>query len=147
MLVSIEAITGQLYPAVLVMRLVGMQPAATTAPLLTGVQVERSGRQGKVTGLLLTFNEALDPGSAQTLSHYVLQLAGQGRKHRPLTVTLTGAVYDGATNTVTLRLGKINGSKPSGTLLVEGITDPLGDVLAGTASFSVDLRPMPHRHR
>jgi hypothetical protein len=122
-------------------------PITPTPPRLTGVQVERSGRQGKVTGLLLTFNEALDPGSAQTRSHYVLQLAGKGRKHHPLTVNLTGAVYDPAAHTVTLRLGKITVSKPSGTLLVQGITDPQGDVLQGIARFAVDLHPMPQRHR
>ena len=82
----------------------------------------------------------LDPASAQTLSHYVLQLARKGPDHRPLTVRLTAAVYDAEKHTVTLRLGKIKVAKPRGTLLVQGITDLAGDVLAGTARFAVDLR-------
>jgi hypothetical protein len=56
-----------------------------------------------------------------------------------LSVRLTAAVYDAVKHTVTLRLGKISVPKPRGTLLVQGITDPDGDVLAGTARFAVDL--------
>jgi hypothetical protein len=124
-------------------------PPAGVPPMVTSVQVVRTGRAGKATALLLAFNEGLDQSSATNLSHYVINLGfkGKGKHRKPLFVAVNGAAYDPAKNTVTLALGAVRGPKFGGVLQVKGIIDPQGDVLAGTASFPVNLRPKPRRKR
>jgi uncharacterized delta-60 repeat protein len=113
---------------------------AHTPPVVTGVQVLRSGRRGTVQGLVLSFGEALDPASAQNLAHYALLVPRKGKKHRPRVVPIRAASYNPANHTVTLTLGKLKSTDRSGMLQVTGVTDLNGDPLAATV-FAVDLRP------
>jgi uncharacterized delta-60 repeat protein len=120
-------------------------------PAATGVKVLHSGKTGQVTGFLVSFNEALDPASAQDPTHYALLIPVKGKgkvkKHKPLSVAIVKAVYDAAANTVTLFPGKFKSTARTGLLEVIGVADPSGDVLQGTAVFTVDLRPLPkHPH-
>jgi serine/threonine protein kinase len=130
-------------------------PPAVPLPFLGKVEVLRSGRRGKPAALRLTFSAALDPASARNLGHYVVLVGfkGKGKKRRPLTVRLLGAVHDPVQFAVTLGLGRIK--KPRGQLQVTGVTDSSGapfdaardGVSGGTAVVPVDLRPRRQRGR
>jgi hypothetical protein len=70
------------------------------------------GRRG-ITGLVITFNQALDPGSAQSVANYQVSLPGRMvhllRGHRAAarpgrSVGITAAAYDPAKYQVTLTL-------------------------------------------
>jgi uncharacterized delta-60 repeat protein len=124
-----------------------------TPPAVTGQQVVQASKGGPVTGFLLTFNEALDPASAQDLHHYALLvpgkvpplLKGKGKKHKVRPVVITSAVYDPVAHTVRLTIGKLKSTDKMGLLEVMGVADPFGDVLSGTTMIPVDLRPK-HKH-
>jgi uncharacterized delta-60 repeat protein len=118
-------------------------PGTPTPPGVSGVQVLRGGRAGKVQGLVVTFTEALDPASAQNFGHYTLLVPGKGKgkKKKPRHVPILSAVYNPATHAVTLTLGKLKSTDTQGMLQVTGVTDPAGDVLGGTAVFAVNLSP------
>ena len=97
------------------------------------VQVSRHAAHAKRPTLVLTFNEALDPGRADDLANYHLVLV---RRKRPPALVLKSVVYDSATLTVTLtpvrRLNRhrsyhltVIGTGPS------GVTDTRGNLLDG----------------
>jgi hypothetical protein len=92
----------------------------------TVVSVKRFGIHMEQTVLVLNFNDGLDPTSAQNLSNYKL-VGPDGRA-----VHIGSAVFDAATNTVTLRpTSRINlhhtyhltvmGTGPHGVTNTEGI--------------------------
>jgi hypothetical protein len=116
---------------------------ASAPPTATGVQVVSGGRSGKVQGLVVTFNEALDPASAQDLAHYALVIParGNGKKHKPRIVPILAAVYHPTTHAVTLSLGKLKNTDSQGMLEVMGVADPAEEVLAGADLFVLNLRP------
>jgi uncharacterized repeat protein (TIGR01451 family) len=122
------------------------QSGPAPAPVLGGVQVVRGGKQGQVQELVLTFGAALDPASAGSPRHYTIELGftGKGKKRKAITAPVLGATYDPARETVTLRLGKVKGTKLRGTLTIEGLMG-LGGVLGDVATVPVDLRPKPPR--
>jgi hypothetical protein len=107
----------------------------------TGVQVQRTGRQGRVTGFVLRFSEALDAASAQNVQHYRLTVPGRGRKQRSHAVTILAAAYDPALHTVTLTIGRPRSTDRLGMLEVTGVTDAAGDGLSGSDLFVVPLAP------
>ena len=84
---------------------------------------------------MLTFSEPLDPARAQDLGNYrLILIAHGGRLHLP--VRLTAAVYDAASQTVTLHPARllplrfrymltVNGTSPT------GVTGPSGVLLDG----------------
>lgn len=63
------------------------------------MQAKRHGGRRKPPTLVITFDEALNPGLAEDLADY--HLVSERRKHRP-TLVIRSAVYDSATQTVTL---------------------------------------------
>ena len=70
-------------------------------PPVTVLALRRFGFHAQATTLVLTFSAALDPTSAQALSNYTLVVLVHGGRRLPL--RLVGALYDPATNAVTLR--------------------------------------------
>ncbi len=107
---------------------------STDGPRVTGLR--RYGFHWQPTYLLLNFNGPLDPTSAQNPSNY--QVLGPGG-HR---ITVVSAIYDPATQTVTLvpaeRLNihwkyslTVNGAAPS------GLTNPSGVPLDGSGKGQV----------
>ena len=107
---------------------------STDGPLVTGLR--RYGFHWQPTYLLINFNGPLDPTSAQNPSNY--QVLGPGG-HR---ITVVSAIYDPATQTVTLvpaeRLNihwkyslTVNGAAPS------GLTNPSGVPLGGSGKGQV----------
>jgi hypothetical protein len=104
-------------------------------PRVVSVQVraQRHGARLSPPTVVLTFDEALNPGLAEALADY--HLVAVRRKHRP-TVAIKSAVYDSATQTVTLtpkhRLNRhqvyqltITGTAPT------GVADTHGNLLDG----------------
>jgi hypothetical protein len=93
----------------------------------------RTGIHAEPTSLVLTFNELLDPSSAQNLSNY--RLVGPNRRPVPI----ASAVYNAINNTVTLSpASRLNvhwnyaltviGTTP------HGVTDVFGDLLDGAGT-------------
>ena len=102
-------------------------PRDTTPPRVLGVTVTTNKKTKAITGLVLRFSEALDEGSAETLSHY--DFRPTARKAKP--IHLRRASYDGATNTVTLTpAGKLSG-KAARRLTVQDIADLARNLLDG----------------
>ena len=107
---------------------------STDGPLVTGLR--RYGFHAQPTYLLLNFNGPLDPTSAQNpLNYQILGPGGHG-------ITVVSAIYDPATQTVTLvpaeRLNihwkyslTVNGAAPS------GLTNPSGVPLDGSGKGQV----------
>jgi len=135
-------------------------PVGVDGPTVTLVQ--RFGFHELPTTLVLTFDEPLDPGRAQNLNDY--QIVALGRF--PRTLDIGAAVYDSATQTVTLSpVRRLNfhhrfrltvvGTGPS------GVTDTSGNLLDGqktghpgsnfvtiVTAFNLVLpNPDPGRHR
>jgi hypothetical protein len=111
------------------------QVVQSDGPRIVSVQVpvKRHGARGQPATLVLTFDEALDPGRADDLANYDLVVLG---RKRPPTLALHSAVYGPATQTLTLttvrRLDRrlryrltVVGTGPS------GVTDTHGNLLDG----------------
>ncbi|MEM1219018.1 MAG: lamin tail domain-containing protein [Bacteroidota bacterium] len=96
----------------------------TDAPVLL------SGEILSATEILLTFNETLDPGSAQTVSNYTID-QGIGS---PITATWSGS----APNTVVISLGNPLVSEQSYTITTENISDVALNA-AGVQSIVLDF--------
>jgi hypothetical protein len=81
-------------------------PQPTTGPAV--VSVDWLGNHSTSTTIVLQFNQALDAGPAQTTSNYTILTKGlhgqfgKGSKH----VALKSAIYNAATQTVTLRASR-----------------------------------------
>jgi titin len=80
-----------------------------SGPTVQNIQLLGSSRGA--TGILITFSEPLDAASAQNLLNYGYSVHTAGRDHRfgtrdDLIVGLISAVYDAATESVTLTLAK-----------------------------------------
>lgn len=106
-----------------------------TGPQVTNIQLVGAGA---VTGYILSFNEQLAAGPAQTLSNYVVYLGSN--PNRP--VAARRAVYNDAARTVTITLASplpagtfhkiiVNGTAP------KGLTDRFGNLLDGNADGQV----------
>jgi Tol biopolymer transport system component len=89
-------------------------PTSPPQPGPTVVSVAPLKRRGDKTSLAITFNQALDPGSAQNATNYQVSFPGSAPHvlHRHQTairprriVDITAASYDSATHEVTLTLG------------------------------------------
>jgi hypothetical protein len=105
----------------------------------TVAKVQRYGYHHQATSVVISFNDALDPASAQTLSNY--SLVGPAKKHgkggHP--IGIGAAVYNAASNTVTLTLTQpwnvhkswmltVNGTAPN------GVKNSAGVLLDGTGN-------------
>ena len=75
------------------------------APQVTGLQSIRAGRKG-LTSVVVSFDAAMDAGSATDLGAYLLTSTAPGRKARAKPVRLVRASYDATTHAVTLTLAK-----------------------------------------
>ena len=106
--------------------------ASTVGPQVTNLQ--RFGFHMQPTMFVLTFNSALDPTRAQDVNNYQLVPLTGSEAGRP--ITITSAVYNPTTNTVTLLPATlvnvfqqyqltVNGTSPS------GLTDTSGHFLSG----------------
>jgi len=104
-------------------------------PRVVSVQVplKRHGARGKPPTLVLTFDEALDPGTADDLANYHLVAV---RRKRPPTIAIKSVVYDPATRTVTLTTARRLNRHRSYQLTVTGtgaggLADTRGNRLDG----------------
>ena len=113
---------------------------AVVSPVVDGPQVESVKRfdiHMQPTVLVVSFNEALDPVSAVNLRNYRI-IGPAGRS-----VRIKSAVFDAATNTVTLRpADRINLHHTYHLTLVgtglNGIQNTQGELLDGTDSGNAD---------
>src|SRR5262249_30985772 len=86
----------------------GMTPSPTPAatPTVSAQSAAFVKKKGKVTGLRITFNGTLDPGTAQTLASYQLALMMKGRTRKSpvrfVPVGLAAPVYAAGSTIVTL---------------------------------------------
>jgi len=110
----------------------------------TVANVQRYGYHHQATSIVISFNDALEAASAETLSNY--SLVGPANKHgkggHP--ISIGAAVYNAASNTLTLSLTQpwnlhqrwtltINGTGPNGVKNTAGVLlDGAGDGGAGT---------------
>ncbi len=118
-------------------------PIVSTAQPLHRTFITGRGRHSKkttvLTGFELTFNESLNPGSALDGANYQLfQSVKRGRKvsHEPVRFFLS---YDDSSHTVSVNFfGKPAFSRGGGLVLnPSGITDPAGDTLVGSSTFTI----------
>ena len=103
-------------------------PAPVDPP--TVVSVKRYGIHMQPTVVVITFNEALEPASAQNLSNY--QMIGPGGK----AIGIRSATYDPATDSISLRPRKRIDLHETYHLTVDGsqaggVTDAEGTLLDG----------------
>jgi photosystem II stability/assembly factor-like uncharacterized protein len=105
-------------------------PAAAAPPTVTGLQ--RFGVHVEPTTLVLTFSQAMDASSADTLANYTLVAQGHGRGR---VIRLVVANYDAAAQTVTLVPSQVLNLHRVYRLTVNG-TVPLG--LTNTSGFLLD---------
>ena len=75
---------------------------AKNLPGPTVALLERYGYHAQATTLVLTFNEPLDPARAQNLGNYRIVPLGRWRRHHGRPIAVRAAVYDAASQTVTL---------------------------------------------
>jgi uncharacterized membrane protein len=129
-----------------------LPPGFTAA---TGVTVQRVGKRGVPTSIVVAFNGPLDPATANVAGNYNAYVGGKQlhtkKKKRQRLVNVLAASYDPATNTVTLRIGKVKNRKTLGTLELTGLTDALGrpfeDGVPGVnVSFTVNLQSKKRAH-
>jgi plastocyanin len=78
------------------------------------------GAHKKLIGFNLVFSGALDPNSAQDVSHYQVTQPGATKKAHPKAILVGMAMYTPSTDTVMLMLGKFNTAKPV-NLTVSGL--------------------------
>ena len=141
-----------------------LEPRQMFSTVPTLVDVHLTGQIHSITGVVLTFNEPLDPTHAQDLQTYLFGkqpapgtssngitlgdiLPFLGRPKAPLVVSgkiqFSSAVYDAPTDTVTLTpLAPFNGQKFFRRLRVKGtgahaLQGPAGDVLNNGADTLV----------
>jgi hypothetical protein len=100
------------------------------------VRVLHARKTGKVTALVLTFSEPLDPGRAQTLTNYLLQVPRKGRKGKLRPLALVSALYDSTKLTVTLIPARPIAKGQRAVLTVrgtapDGVADRCGNLLDG----------------
>ena len=132
-------IVTQVTPVVPVTPVIPVTPVTPLPPVVTPVvppvppmiaQVQRFGFHDRPTSLVLTFDAALAPASAQNLANYTL-VAPDGRR-----IAIASATYDAATDAVTLRPGRLLNVHRTYHLTVKGagtggITDAAGTPLDG----------------
>jgi hypothetical protein len=123
----------------------GGQQSGGTPPAVSGTQVVRTGKAGKVTELTVTFNEPLDAARATNLAQYVLRVKRKGSS-KPRQVTPQAVRYDAATQTLHLTVA-FKPTDQSATLTIKGgtIADPAGDVLVTDLVFSFNVAPKRHK--
>jgi hypothetical protein len=104
-----------------------------------------SGRS--ITGLTLTFSEAMNPSRAQELSNYGFFVFSEGYRYTPgaTYTTFSSAVYNSATDTVTLSITaplpankffEVTIDGQASPLLNNGLTDLAGNQLDGSSGQS-----------
>jgi hypothetical protein len=67
------------------------------------------GRHKKIVGFQLSFSSALDPGTAQNLTHYQ---ATQAKRRSPSVIPVQSATCNASHTSVTLTLGKFDPNRP-----------------------------------
>jgi hypothetical protein len=97
-----------------------------TGTSIMGVQVMQSGKQGRSTALLVSLSADVDPTSAEDLSHYALFSPVRGRPRRQHVVPLVASLYDLASRTVILVVGKRRATDRRATLVVLGLPGQAG---------------------
>ena len=117
-------------------------PADTTPPQVLAAHLIRTGKgkNKKVSGVELTFNEALNGPRAQDPGNYVVAelLKGKGRKGRTKPRGLIAATYDPAGHTVTLvPAGKVPFRLGAQVTVRPGVTDAAGNGVAGPTTTIV----------
>jgi hypothetical protein len=125
----------------------GSTAVEVTAPVdhhestqVIGTQVMQAGNHGRSVYLLVTLNADVDPASAQDLSHYGLFSSVKGHPRRRHQVPLAAALYDPASRTVILTVGKRKATDRRATLVVLGLPGQ-----AGLLAMPVDLGPARRR--
>ncbi len=117
-----------------------INPAAKLPPIVLGV-TPISGPQG-IYALVVTFNKALNPATAQDATNYSFYVAAPG-KSTPLSVGVAAAAYSPAKNQVVLFLGAAVPKGGYGLLVIDasapvtpghGVTDLYGNLLDGTGT-------------
>jgi plastocyanin len=93
------------------------------------------GAHKKIIGFNLAFSGALDPNTAQDVTHYEVTQSGATKKAHPKAVLVGMAMYTPSTDTVMLMLGKFNTAMPL-TLTASGLEGATG---APIAQFTTTL--------
>jgi uncharacterized repeat protein (TIGR01451 family) len=164
MLVNQATVTGSVTDLVPSNNTASVTITVTQTAAPTVVSLERLGFHEQPTLLVLSFSEPLDAARAQDLRNYQLTLiAHGGALHR--SVSLTGAVYNATTDSVTLQPAQllplrfhyklvVNGSTPTGVASSSGVLlDGAGNGVPGSDYVRVFGRevlagpnPMDSRH-
>jgi autotransporter-associated beta strand protein len=110
----------------------GQNAGSSTPPEV--VRLQRFGRGGRRTQIVLSFDEAMDSPSADLTSNYVFRRVVRGRPQNEAgqRIRVKSAVYDPANHTVTLRTARrlnlnqayqieVNGTAPSGLRNTSGV--------------------------
>jgi uncharacterized membrane protein len=117
------------------------------AVVLTETQVQRTGKRGIPTAVVLTFSGPLNPAVAATAKHFKIYTRDQQKhvKKRQLLVNVLAASYDRFKFQVTLKIGKAKNRKTLGTLEILGLTDAFGRP-GGNTDVSVNLQSKARKH-
>ena len=91
--------------------------------------VRRFGVHNQPTLVVLSFSTPLDPATAQNVFNY--RIVGPTDSSTPGVIPIRAAIFDAATNTVTLQLGKRLQLHHPYTLTVTGLRSTLGSPLSG----------------
>jgi hypothetical protein len=110
----------------------------TMPPMVMITNVQRFGVHHQDTLVVLTFSTPLDPASAMNLANYKLFGPIGAGKHASM-IPIGSAIYDPATQTVTLRFpGKLD-VHDTYELFVSGLVGSLGGVLKGNDGIPGDV--------
>ena len=105
-----------------------LAPVASPSLILTNVQ--RFGVHLQPTLIVLTFNTPLNPATAQNVANY--QIFGPTDSKHPASIPIISAVYNPATDMVTLHLGARLQVHHPYRLTINGIVNSTGSLLVGS---------------
>ncbi|HEX8199271.1 MAG TPA: Ig-like domain-containing protein, partial [Isosphaeraceae bacterium] len=124
---------------------VTIAPADVLGPVIRSLRTLSSGRRGRqrITGIVLEFNESLDPSRVQNLLNYTLLASGPDRRfgnRNDRAVALRQATYDPNARTVTLVPTRPLATNQAYRLTVNGmsqavsVSDRAGNLLDGDSN-------------